>query len=144
MMKLSKFTNGTFVLYNILPIDKKIDFLHQLKTKSIEDVSLQTYHNLFSDIISNDGVVTVDVGILTYTIEDHPLNIFFMGDHVHINCNRLVHIKDFISDMLINGELVVRDFTMKKTSKNKGRYHHRFYRAYKIINQNNKYPISLS
>lgn len=140
------FTNSTFVLYQILPNYKKIEFLYNSLEIGIDttQVAIQVYQNHFKDVISPVG--KTEIGIVAYTTDSNDkVNMFFQNDEMHINCNKLLPIKDIICTSMTNGIILIRDHSFKKTSANKDRYHLRYYRVYRRINYNDALlPMCLS
>jgi len=138
------FNNISFTLYQILPDYRKIMFLNEIFDKDLNSISQKFYEEHFKDIINSDGVV--DIEILSFlTPEGDKVNIFFHDDYIHVNCDRLKPIKDLVKVIFTDGNIIFRDKSLKKTKENRTRYHMRFYRAYKKLNEDDNFlPIILS
>lgn len=141
-MKDLNFSNGSYVLFSILPLDKKIEFLDRIMNQEdADELSKEYYTDHFSEVLDDDEVN--EIGILSYyTPENDKVNIIFHDNVIHVNSDKLTPIKHLIEEMFYDGNIVVRDKSYKKTKHNKHRYHMRFYRAYRKINiENEKLPI---
>ncbi len=133
------------MLYQILPDHKKIDFVNKsLNSNNVPELSKSIYQEHFKGIIAPIG--KTEIGILSYlTPKKDKVNIFFCDDYVHINSNKLTPIYDLVATAFIEGHILVLDYTLKKNKENKERYHMRFYRAYKRLNDiNRNMPLCFS
>lgn len=132
-METLKFNSSSFVLYQILPDHKKIDFLNQIFDGDTTQTSKKFFEQHFKEIIAATG--STEIGIISYiTTDGDKINVFFHKDHMHINSNKLIPIRDLISAVLRDGNIVVLDTDMKKTKSNRDRFHMRYYRAYRRAN----------
>lgn len=137
------FTNGSYVLYSILPLDQKIEFMERLMNlEDADDLSQEYYTSHFSEVLEDDKIN--EIGILSYyTPDGDKVNIIFHDNVIHVNCDRLVPIKELIYEMFYEGNIMVRDKSFKKTPENRHRYHMRYYRAYRKANiEDDRLPIS--
>ncbi len=143
-MKSLNFDNASFVLYQILPNHKKIEFLNDSFTGNIFDISKKFYENHFIKVVEPDK--DIEVGILSYiTHEGDKLNIFFHDGYMHVNCNKLIPIRELVHAAFSEGNILFLDKTKKKNKTNREQYHMRYYRAYKKLNPDALFlPISLS
>ena len=53
---------------------------------------------------------------------------------MHVNCNKLIPIKELVHAAFTEGNILVLNKKLKKNKLNKDRYHMRYYRAYEKIN----------
>ena len=136
------FSNTSFVLYQILPDDKKIDFLNQAFDGNVVKTSQRFYEQHFKSVIAPSG--ETEIGIISYVTPDGAkINIFFHDDYMHVNSNKLVPIKELVGSAFMDGHILVLDKTLKKTKDNRERFHMRFYRAYKKLNDPSRpFPLS--
>ena len=141
-MSIYKFTNSSFVLYQILPDYKKIDFLNRSFDNNVTKLTQEIYQKHFKEVLSPVG--NTEIGIVSYLFQDtDKINIFFHNDMIHVNCNKLIPIRNLIKIAFMEGNILLLDKSLKKNSNNRDRYHMRYYRAYRRIN-NGLYPISES
>jgi hypothetical protein len=134
-METLEFSNNSFVLYQILPDHKKILFLSETfdSEDTTDDITMRYYQNHFESILNKDG--STELGILSYTtVDGDRVNVIFQDNYVHVNSDRLIPIKELVSILFDDGNILVRDIRLKKNKSNRERYHMRFYRAYKKIN----------
>ena len=143
-MKILTFTNTSFVLYQIFPDHKKIDFLDQAFDGDIPKIAERLYQVHFEKIVEPSG--DIDIDIISYiTPEGGIVNIFCIDDILHINSNRLREIRHLVESAFYEGNILILDTTYKKTRTNRDRYHLRFYRAYKKINDDDDcIPLNMS
>lgn len=143
-MKTLKFDNTSFILYQILPNHKKIDFLNQSFTGNISNISKAFYKQHFRNTLKHNAII--EVGILSYqTDTGAKVNIFLQDDYMHVNSDKLIPIRELIHATLYDGDILILDKTKKKTKENRDRYHLKYYRAYRRINPIDKFlPIILS
>jgi len=143
-MGLLNFNNNSYVLYQILPDHKKIAFLNDSFDTDVMKLSQKYYEQHFAEIIHQQG--DTEIGILSYLDPDgFKINIFFHDDYIHVNSERLKPIRDLVSVIFQDGNILVRDKSKKKTKHNKERFHMRFYRAYKKLNDIDGFlPIVMS
>lgn len=139
-----QFTNSSYVLYQILPDHKKIDFLNRAFESDIAKLSQEIYQNHFRSVLTTSE--KTEIGIISYdTPEGERVNVFFHGDMMHINCNKLRPLRELVNTAFHDGSILIRDRSLKKTTENRERYHMRYYRAYVNLNYDHyQYPISIS
>lgn len=145
MMETLNFTNNSFVLYQILPNHKKIDFLNESFDK--HDAALvadKLYFSHFDEIIT-PGEDT-QIGILSYLSQDgSKINIIFHGNIIHVNSDRMKPIHELVYAIFNDGNIIYQDKSLKKNKYNRERFHMKYYRAYRKLNiLDGAYPISLS
>ena len=144
-MEALNFSNESFVLYQILPNHKKIKFLmDSFDSEDVDELSIKYYRQHFAGVLSNyeDDVV----GIVSYMTPDgYKVNVFFHDNYIHINSERLIPIKTIVHAIFTDGNILIRDHSLKKTKKNKDRFHMRYYRAYIKVNpEGETIPMVLS
>ena len=153
-LKNLHFSKMSFMLYVILPEYKKIEYINRglhihamlndaEANVNMDIIALKLYREHLSNFTSS--FVNTQVGITSYiTNDNHKVNIFIHNNIIHINSSSLIPIKQFVTMMLLHGNIIIRDYSYKKTKHNSDKFHLRYYRAYKKINVNDIYPIVLS
>jgi len=131
-METLNFTNNSFVLYQILPDHKKIDFLNQSFDGDITQITDAVYkHHMREAFKQNDNV---DIPILSYLTRDGAkVNVFFYKKFIHVNSNKLKPIHQLVTSAMVDGNILILEPDIKKTGANRDQYHMRYYRVYKRV-----------
>lgn len=144
-MNALKFSNASFVLYQILSKHRKIDFLYDtFFGNDAETVSHTYFKQHIKSLVSPD--IDSDMAIVAFITSDgDQVNVIMDSETIHINCDRLKPIRYLVTSAFMDGNILIRDKSARKTPKNREQFHMRFYRAYKKINPPfTFYPIVLS
>jgi len=137
-------------LYKFLkPKDRFAYGLKVLESKSIEElnrISSEAYMNLFSDMheICKGTIMQISM-IAGQTSSGDKVNIVMYGNNIFFNSNKLKPIKKLVETFILGGDILVPNDDASSETRNKNRYHMKYFRAYKRLNSTQiRNPIHLN
>lgn len=139
------FSNASFVLYQILPKQRKIDFLYDaFFGDNMDEISTRYFKAHMSGVIKPRPSTSLSI-MAFLTADGSRVNIIMDSDTIHINSDKLKPITDLVHTAFMDGNILFRDVSALKTPENKDQFHLKYYRSYKKINPIPFiYPIVLS
>lgn len=144
-MNALNLSTGSYILYQILPIQRKLEFLSDIFRRSdSKQVSAEYFKDHFKDILEDNKLAAIEI-VTFLTSDGDKLNVFTDTDCIHVNCDKLAPINNLVKLLLLQGNILYRDKKIKKTDRNRHRFFMKYYRVYRKVNPAHElYPICQS
>lgn len=128
-----------YIIYNVLPPDKKIQYLSEIFKGGNYPEITQDYINSFFKNLSRRGAFEFNT-LVVKTKTGNIVNIIFDKNIIHINASNMSDIRTFIHTVIHNGSILFKLSEVKPSDK----FHLPCYARYIKLNRDVKYTFSVN